>query len=42
MASFWGPWRFTRWRTWPRWFQVVWPLELATILTLSAWILVSR
>jgi hypothetical protein len=28
-----------QWRTMPRWFQIVWPLELATILTLTACIL---
>jgi hypothetical protein len=34
MTSFWQPWRFNRWRTWPRWFQIVWPFELATIVVL--------
>ena len=37
--SFWQPWRLTRWRTWPRWFQIVWPLEWVTIIVLGACIL---
>jgi hypothetical protein len=41
MRSFWAPWRPHQWRTWPRWFQILWPVELATILTLTC-ILVAR
>ena len=40
-TSFWQPWRLTRWRTWPRWFQIVWPLEWVTIIVLGACILVK-
>jgi hypothetical protein len=41
MTSFWQPWRLTRWRSWPRWFQIVWPLEWAAIIVLGACVLVE-
>lgn len=41
MRTFWVPWQPHRWRSWPRWFQILWPLELATIVTLTACVLIG-
>jgi hypothetical protein len=37
----WRPWRLSRWRSWPRWFQIVWPLEWAVVVALAVCVLVK-
>jgi hypothetical protein len=38
VMAFWLPWRFTKWRTWPLWFRILWPLELATVVALATYL----